>query len=148
MRIAVVINVVSPHDVRVVKLGRGAGFDAEPFEIGGVVDAILREHLDGALHSHENVLGQVDLAHAPFAEMPQQLVLAEFESLVFAGKQLVRLPIGNQLRLDKCCGQRFLPFGELAVVGLSILGEKFFESIFFDQLASPDEIQKALGYCF
>ena len=105
MDVAFVIDVVGPDDVRVVELGDRAGFEPEPLQIGRIVDAILRQHLDRHAALHELVLGQVDAAHAALADLAEQLVLAQAEALVLAGQQLVGLPARDQAGLDQQLGQ-------------------------------------------
>ena len=143
MRLAVVhVDVVRPHDVGVVELGGGAGFDAEPLQVGRVLDAIGRQHLDGHLALHERVLGEVHLAHAALAQVPQQLVLAEHEALVLAGQQLFGLPLGEQVRRDHLGGQLLGRLRRLATVARGEAAEELRQLVFFDQLAPPHEIKE------
>ena len=146
MDVAFVIDVVGPDDVRVVELGDRAGFEAESLQVGRIVDAVLRQHLDRHPPLHELVLGQVDAAHAALADLAQQLVLAEAEALVLAGEQFVGLPRVMRFGLDQQLGQlgsglrarprrarrcRFLKKrGELGLV---------------DEVASPQQVDQLIG---
>jgi len=65
---------------------------------------MLRQHLDRHPTLHENVLGQVDRAHAAGAQMVQQLVLSQEEAAMAAFQQLLGLPAGDQAGLDQTRG--------------------------------------------
>ena len=136
MCVAVLVDVISPDDIRVVQFGGGASFDAEAFQIGGVGNPILRQHLNCYLAFHERVLSQVNLAHAALAEQAEQLVLAKHESLMLASQQLVCLPLREQIRLDQGLGLIFLFTWQLAAMFRSKLAEELIETFLLNQLAT------------
>ena len=76
MHPAVPVHVIAADDVGVAELGDGPGLAVEAFQGRGLPDPRGGEHLDGHAVAHDPVLAQVDLAHAPGAQRPEDDVLA------------------------------------------------------------------------
>src|SRR4051794_8203542 len=125
MHIAVVIDIVSSHDVGVVELGDCAGLETESLEVRRVVHAVSRQDFHGHTPPHELVLGEVDAAHAALADLAQELVLAQSEALVLAGEQLVGLPARDKPLFDEKIGESLLVLERcLAVLRCGFLEER------------------------
>ena len=95
------VEVERPDDVRMVQPGGGAGLALESGEVRRLVDTMAWQHLDRDLVVERRVFGEIDAAHAPLAEEPQQPVFPEHEALVPAATQLIGLPLREQLPLDE-----------------------------------------------
>ena len=77
MAAGLLLRVVGLDDAGVTELGQRLGFAAEAHDSTGVVDAPLRQHLDGDAAVQLGVVPQVNLAHAALAQFVQQLVATE-----------------------------------------------------------------------
>ena len=65
------------HDVRVVQLRGGLGLDLEPLPLLGVDRRGERQHLQGNAPAQRDLLGLVDDAHAPPADLAEDAVFAQ-----------------------------------------------------------------------
>ena len=59
-----------------IQVGHATGFTFEALEVGAVAGQLVRKHLDGDLLPLLFLIAQEDGAHAPLAEMPQDLKIA------------------------------------------------------------------------
>ncbi len=91
---ALLADLVDGHGVGVVQLGRQAGLAEEPLEAIGVVRKAGRQGLDGHVAVQAGIVGQPDLAHAPFTQPAKERVRAN-------------LPGRRGLRQRNRFGQRF-----------------------------------------
>ena len=141
VRVALVVDVVDADDVRVVEPGGGAGFELEPRQVRAVFDPLTRQHLDRHASFHHQVLGEVDVAHAPFADLAEELVFAEPETAMLTGEELVRLPTRQQAVFDQKLGDLLLVFGQL---GPELL-KKPVETLRRNELAALDKVDQLFG---
>ena len=125
-----------PHDVGMVQSGGGLSFEVESGEIGRVVDPRLRQHFDRHAAVHQDVLGQINAAHAAGANVAQQLVLAEEEALVSPFEQIVALPAGEETGGDQCSGKEIGVFQLFGSRPRTYVEQRVVQLIGFDQLAT------------
>ena len=105
MGVAVVIDVVRSNNVRIVEPGNGTGLETKPFQVRRIADTISRQNLNRHAALHQFVLGEINAAHAAFADLAKQLVFAETEAFVLAGQQFIGLPAGDEVVCDQQLGQ-------------------------------------------
>ena len=67
--LAALADVVNRADVRMVECRGGAGFPSEAFQHEGVSGNVIRQELERHKASQFGVLGLVDHAHPPIAEL-------------------------------------------------------------------------------
>jgi len=67
------------------------------------------------------VLGQIDTAHATFADLAEQLVLAKTEALMSPSEQLFSLPLGDEVLGNQQIGEAML----VVERGLAVFGGGF-----------------------
>ena len=105
--VLIVVDVVRTNDIFVIELGGRASFKIKPFEVGGIVDTIRGQMLDGHQALHLAVLGEVDAAHSAGAQVAEQLILFadEEETFVLAVEKLVALPRSDELGGDELFGK-------------------------------------------
>jgi hypothetical protein len=136
MDVAVIVDVVRAHNIRVVQLGNGASFETEPLQIRRIIHPILRQYLDRHAPPHELVLGQVDAAHAALADLAEQLVFAEPEALMLPGEQLVGLPTRDEVFRNQEFGQAVLVLERSLAMGHRGFLKKRRELGLVDEVAS------------
>jgi len=100
------VDVISPDDVRVVQRGDGPGLSLESLDGGRVGRQPGRQHFDRRAAAHDDVLGQVDLAHAADADGSEDGVLAgDQKRLPLAVEEPVGLERGEQSVADEAGGE-------------------------------------------
>ncbi len=65
------------HDVGVVQLRGGAGLALEPAARLGVAEHLARQDFQGHMPAERDLLGLVDHAHAPSADLAKQAVITK-----------------------------------------------------------------------
>ncbi len=65
------------------------------------------------------MFSEVDAAHAAFADLAEQLVLAETEAFVLAGQQFIGLPTRDEVVCDQQFGEAILVFEDCLALGAS-----------------------------
>jgi hypothetical protein len=91
------------------------------------------------------MLGQVNVAHAAFADLTYQFVLAEAEALVPSGQQLVGLPAREQSFFDQELGQARMIFEHGVAVASRGLFKKRGELRLVYEAATPYQVQQFVG---
>src|SRR5262249_54580495 len=71
---------VDVHDVGVIELGDGHRLGLEPVQISGSAQVIGAQHLQGDRTVQADLPGEVDLTHAPAAQQPLDLEVAECQA--------------------------------------------------------------------
>jgi len=113
MRVAGLVRVFGPNDVRMIELSQRANFALEAQDVLRPGQVFLVDHLDGDDPFHERVAGLVDLSHAAVAELFEQLVLAkpaEFRLGTERGGR--RLPCGQRRRGRRRAGRTADPLNQ------------------------------------
>ena len=107
MRFAVLIDVVSADDVRMVEFAGGSRLTIETLQGRGIVfEFVLRQNLERHVALHENLFAEIDRAHAAGADRLQQLVLAaQQKATPFPDENLFGLEDGQQAVTDHPLGQ-------------------------------------------
>ena len=88
-------------DVGMLQLGDGADLGEEAAQDALVLVGTQRQHLDGHLAAHADVLGPEDDAHAAGAEPIQDAVIAEDQAEGRAGLDAGRLVFGQQVMVHQ-----------------------------------------------
>src|SRR5512143_107216 len=73
-------DILHVDDVRMAHDIGGARFTEKPADELAVVHVLRKEQFDGNLPTYEQVLRSVDFTHSPFAQLLDELVLAEKDS--------------------------------------------------------------------
>ncbi len=139
---------VGADDVAVVQGGGGAGLAMEAAEVGGVLDAVLGEDLDGHAVLHQGVFGEIDVAHAAGAEQVQQLVLLDEEPLVAALQQILGLPGGDEPLLDEMVGDGLRVAKRRIPLRAMQCRCRLVKPLRLDQAALPHQVQKIVRLRF
>ena len=148
MSVAIVIDVVGPHDVGMVQGSGSAGLAMEAGQVGGVGNAVLRQDLDGHPPLHEHVLAQVDRAHSARAQLAQKFIAAEKEAAPLAFQQSIALPRGDKVLGDEP-PRDFVHVGrELAARLLFQLRNEPLEPVFFHQPTALHQVEECFDVGF
>src|SRR5262249_32178269 len=92
-QVAIVVDVVCPHDIPMIQRCNGPCLAVEAFENDVVSDLLVWQHFQRDSATHENVFAQIDAAHAAGAEVFQQLELS-------ADDEIAPLTLENQTGLQ------------------------------------------------
>jgi len=143
MKVAILINVIGPHNVGVVQGSDGAGFPMEAFQGRGVFHLGIGQHLDGHPPTHQAMLAQVDTAHATGPKAFQHLVFADVEATPLALQYLLGLKVGQQTVLDQHAGH--LGLVRWDAVGRLQLLQKGVEAFLIGHPALAHEVQELVN---
>ncbi len=137
------IDVVGPYDVLVVQPSDRLGLLLETGQVRRVAHFAFGQDLDCHAAAHDHVVRQIHAAHPPRTEVPQQLVIAQEESLVATLQQLVALPPRNQLGLNQMFGDLGRVLRQFAA-GLSLQSDEGFVELFLvlNKPATLNEFEK------
>ncbi len=110
VEIAIAINVVRVHDIRMVNRGNGLSFTVETIQKPTFLGKMQRQHFDRHAPAHQGMFGKVDCPHAAAAESFQNLVFADRKAAPFSLEQLFGVKIGEPAFTDENA-RRFLGMG-------------------------------------
>ena len=143
------IEIERPGDVGMVEPSRCPSLPLESRQVGGLVDSLHRQHLDRHLVVERHVLPEVDAAHPPCPEQPQELVLAEHKPLVPPPAELLHLPAGQQSPVDDRLNAGLGNRGCAPLPGSVLPGrDRLVESVLVNQTArlrDAEEVVHRLG---
>ena len=140
------VDVVGADDVRVIERRHGLGLAMKSRQVRRVVDLLDWQNLDRTGTPHERVFGEVNGAHAAFAEQLSQPILAEPEALVLPLLQLVDLPVREVAVTDHPRTDRRRT-GDVDT-GFLHRPHQRLDSVMLDQVALLQHVQKRVSCKF
>ena len=135
-----VIDIVRPHDIRVIDRRHRLSLAMKSRQIRRIIDSLGRQHFDRTAPLHQQMFGEIHRTHPALAQQTEQLVLAEREALVLSGQQFFGLPASDDVIRDQRIrdGLRFLDVDAASLIRL----QQFRELIFVDEAALPHDLQE------
>ena len=141
VHLAVLIDIVSPADVRMVERGARPRLAMEPLDCGRVSADGVGQHLDGHAPAHDLVLAQEHRAHAALAQLIQEFVLPVDDQLYLLFQHL-GLKTGQQPQLHQPIGNPGRIFGQIG-----IFLEKGVQRLVFQHAAVAEHVQEFTTLC-
>jgi hypothetical protein len=142
MHFAIVVNIVSANNVRVVESGHGLSFFVKAVHKPAILGQVDGEDFQSDSTAQGFVLGQVNNAHAAKTEALEDLVFTDKKSAPPSAQELLG-PENGQEALAHQPARQLLGLGR-PFAGCSKLVQSGFETLDIDHTALTDQFQELI----